>query len=98
MTVITINSEGLGISHGDFFRIIPRLFPNEALKVFDDGAAIEWSDGRLVKIMLSEEKVRNLGLLKFPMTDVHFSFHECSQEFLDEFMVVFDRSFQKGGG
>ena len=52
----------------------------------------------MVKIVLSEEKVRNLGLLKFPMTDVHFSFHECSQKFLDEFMIVFDRGFQKGGG
>jgi hypothetical protein len=32
------------------------------------------------------------------MTDVQFSFRECSEEFIDEFMVVFDRSFQKGGG
>jgi hypothetical protein len=98
MAPIKINSEGLGISHGDFFRIIPKLFPNADLTVFDEGAKIEWCDGRVVMIILSEEKVRNLGLLKFPMTDVHFSFYECSQKFLDEFMVVFDRGFQKGGG
>ncbi|MFL2874305.1 MAG: hypothetical protein ACJZ79_01175 [Pseudohongiellaceae bacterium] len=98
MTSITIYLEGLGLSHGDFFRIIPRLFPDATLQLLNNGAEIEWSDGRMVKIVLSEEKVRKLGLLKFPMTDVHFSFHECSQEFLDEFMVVFDRGFQKGGG
>lgn len=98
MTAITIHSEGLGISHGDFFRIIPRLFPEATLRVRNDGAEIEWVDGRMVRIVLSDENVRNLGLLRFPMTDVHFSFRECHQDFIDEFMVVFDRSFQKGGG
>jgi hypothetical protein len=98
MTATTIHSEGLGISHGDFFRIIPRLFPEATQRVLDDGAELEWTDGRKVRIVLSDEEVRNLGLLRFPMTDVQFSFRGCSEEFIDEFMVVFDRSFQKGGG
>ena len=98
MTATTIHSEGLGISHRDFFRIIPRLFPEATLRVLDDGAEIEWSEGKNVRMVLSNEEVRNLGLLKFPITDVQFSFRGCSQEFIDEFMVVFDRSFQKGGG
>jgi len=98
MSVVTISQDGLGISHGDFFRIIPRLYPEANLKLNPTGAVIEWTNNKTVKISLGREGIRNLGLLKFPITDVCFSFHNCPQQFLHTFMMVFNRGFQKGGG
>lgn len=98
MSFTKISCQALGISHGDFFRIIPRLFPEAALTVSKGGVTLEWGREKAIEITIGEEKKRVLGLLEFPTTDVYFAFSNCSSAFTDSFMTIFHRGFQKGGG
>ncbi|MGR8947370.1 MAG: hypothetical protein ACU84Q_04930 [Gammaproteobacteria bacterium] len=92
----TISRE-FGLSHGDFYRIFPRVWPQyekrDALSVTLD---LE-PDGE-VSIELSEQKYRRLATLKIPYMDIVFVFKGVDESQRVEFFEKFERSFQKGGG
>ena len=86
-----------GISHSDFFRIIPR-FETDIEQISDRIVAIFRRDNRRLEIELSAEKIRKLATLRIPYVDITFRFLGWNDSQRAEFFEVFDRAFQKGGG
>ncbi len=86
-----------GLSHNDFFRIIPRIEPSwqqlDAHRV-----TVSRDDGRSLRIEISPEQVRKLASLRIPYIDITFRFAGWTEEQRAEFFDYFDRAFQKGGG
>ncbi|RKZ49766.1 MAG: hypothetical protein DRQ58_01055 [Gammaproteobacteria bacterium] len=88
------------ISHSDFFRILPKALgklryqqQNNVITVFlDDGV-----EGEIV-ISLSKERIRKIGSLSLPVTDVTFLQENISEKKKTEFFKHFDRAYHRGGG
>lgn len=87
----------MGISHADFFRVLPRLV--RSLKSDIDGNRIHiHEDGRSVEIVLAEEQVRSLGLVRLPFTNVELIFHGFDGAQRKAFIADFELQFFRGGG
>lgn len=86
-----------GISHSDFFRILPRI-ESTMKRIGERLVQISREDGRQLEIELSLEKIRRLATLRIPYVDITFRFSGWNDVQRTEFFENFDRSFQKGGG
>lgn len=86
-----------GLSHADFFRILPRIEPTWR-QVGARRVAVGRADGRSLEIEISPEQIRKLASLRIPYIDITFRFAGWTQEQRAEFLEYFDRAFQKGGG
>lgn len=87
----------MGLSHGDFFRVIPAVFPDQALETRRDGVRLR-TGVKLLKIELAPEAERRIGQLRVPLTTLEFTFDGYSAEEIDAFLTRFHRHFHKGGG
>tara|TARA_R110002073_G_scaffold70620_4_gene174239 strand:+ start:1232 stop:1534 length:303 start_codon:yes stop_codon:yes gene_type:complete len=86
-----------GLSHSDFFRILPRIEPS--WRQLDPGrVVVSRDDGRSLEIAISPEQIRKLASLRIPYIDITFRFAGWTVEQRAEFFEYFDRAFQKGGG
>ncbi len=90
-------SKDMGITHADFHRIRPGLFPDAQVEVFADGLRARWPDRHLV-ITLAPETRRRIALLSLPSTVVTIEFFGFTAEQRSAFLTHFDRRFQRGGG
>ena len=95
-TVITCTN--MGLSHSDFFRVYPRLFPESNTILRTEGAVSCWSSGERVNIRLSKERTRILGLLRFPIVDIELTIVCANKKHVGIYMKTFHQGFQKGGG
>ena len=93
-----VEQRDMGISLGDFDRIFPRVVVGAT--VVRDGlrVKVEWDGGKRLQIVLSEEKVRKIALLRLPYLDLEFHFENFTERERDAFLERFHRAFQKGGG
>jgi hypothetical protein len=89
------------ISHSDFFRILPKALgklryqqQNNIITVYLDNDGVE---GEIV-ISLSKERIRKIGSLVLPVTDVTFQQENITEEKKIEFFKNFDRAYHRGGG
>ncbi len=90
--------QGLGISSGDFSRILPRVDPAADAMFIESGAVLRWSQTASVEVLIAAQDVRRLGGLEFPSMDLRFVFRGLSGEEAETFLKRFARAFQKGGG
>lgn len=94
-----VEREEMGITHGDFFRIFPRLMaPAEVIR---EGlqVTVTWeADRRSLQVALSEEKKRKIAQLRIPYVELEFRFRNFSSHERQAFLARFHRAFQKGGG
>ncbi len=86
-----------GLSHGDFFRILPRIEPSWR-QLSAHRVSVERNDGRSLEIEISPEQIRKLASLRIPYIDITFRFTGWTPQQRAEFFAYFDRAFQKGGG
>ena len=88
----------MGISHKDFFRLLPGLFTHLPRTV--DGRRVLITDGnKQVEILLSEEQVRSLSpIVNIPYTFVELTFSGFAPHERQDFLEGFDRHYFKGGG
>ena len=87
----------MGISHADFFRIFPAVIRGRTFERTSDGVFYE-EPGRQLRVRLSAESQRRLGMLRIPVTLVYLQFDGFPREDADAFMMRFERHFQRGGG
>lgn len=87
-----------GVSHLDVYRVLPRVVSGAAVSRIEDGLRIVFADGRLLWVHLQPEQERRLGELRMAYTELRFRFEGFSAGQRREFMALFERSFQKGGG
>ena len=92
-----IESREFGLSHGDFERIFPRVWP-EYEKIDERSVRLKFAAGGCVIISLSEQKIRRLATLRIPYMDIGFRFEATDEDQRIEFYKKFERAFQKGGG
>ncbi len=90
-------SREFGLSHYDFQRIFPRVWP-EHEKINENSVRLSFDAGGQLTITLSEQKVRRLATLRIPYMDIGFQFEGLDENQRLEFYKKFERAFQKGGG
>lgn len=90
-------SKEMGVSHADFFRLLPRAMGDTPFKVQGMKVKGEVSGGT-VTIEIGEQQVRRIALMAIPYAEVSFSFAGVSEDERTEFMRYFDLRFQRGGG
>jgi len=87
----------MSITLKEFLRSLPPAVAPTPHTV--SGRTITIDDGdRSVRIELSPERERRLGLLRLPVTEVVFTFQGYDRTEFERFMQRFDRAFQRGGG
>lgn len=87
-----------GISHDDFFRIFPRVIPTEQPVIKGNAVEVRYANQRRLKIELDPEQTRALGAMRLTQTQLRFVFEGWERARVVEFLLKFERSFQKGGG
>lgn len=87
----------MGITHADFFRILPSAIDQHPYHRRDHGIEVDFGD-RSVEIDLGDEKIRGIALLQLPYIEMSFVFHGFSVEQRKAFMGRFDLYFRRGGG
>ena len=93
---ITVTRE-FGLSHDDFFRIFPRVWP-EHETLGERRVRLSLGPNTVLEVQLSEQKYRRLATLKIPYMDIEFEFTGSNEAQRIEFFEKFERKFQKGGG
>lgn len=90
-------SKEMGVSHADFFRLLPRAMGDTQYEVNGTFINARLAEGSLA-ITLGEPQVRRIALLAIPYAEVTFSFADVSETVRTQFMHHFDLHFQRGGG
>ena len=87
----------MGSSHQEFFRLLPRALASNDYSV--TGSQIVFEDGdKRVEIDLGPEGKRQIALLAIPSTPVEIRMSGFDDKAYEDFMTVFERAFQRGGG
>lgn len=87
----------MGFTHAEFERLLPKAFVNSDIQ-FEDRKILVRDGGRLLRIDLSAEGERRIGLFRIPVTHVRLTFSEYSKPEIEAALERFWRAFQKGGG
>ena len=93
---VTITKD-MGITHAEFFRLLPRAFGTEAYSRHGDRVVVEDGNRRL-EITLGPEATRQIALLRLPRTALTLSFSGYSDDDRAAALALFDRAFQRAGG
>lgn len=86
-----------GLSHSDLARILPRL----TLAKFEavaGGYLFGFVEGRRLRVTPGPEQFRQIASLRIPFLEITFHFTGWTETQIGEFLVHFNRAFQKGGG
>jgi len=87
----------MGLTHAEFFRTLVRAFAGWRFEIQGTTVHIFEQERRLT-ITLAPEQERRIALLKLPVTQITFNFHEYSDVQRSTFLRHFDRYFHRGGG
>lgn len=87
----------MGISHADFFSILPRVMQDRAYDIDGFNILHEDTDKR-ISIRLSAEKQRKIASITLPVTSVEIELQGYSRTDAEKFLHVFDLKYQRGGG
>jgi len=87
----------MGITHRDFFRLLPFAIGTDQFSTSDTGISLI-DGGRSVEIELGPEENRQIALLAIPTTAVKLTLEGFSDSEAEIFMINFDRAYQRGGG
>jgi len=94
---VCIIHKDMGVSHGDFWRIIPAALSGFAWRR-DNNVITAEDGGRRLVIRLATEGVHRIAALSIPMTRVTLEFSGFTTEERESFLARFYRRFQRGGG
>lgn len=87
----------MGVTHGDFFRILPKAMGEHEYHVH--GTSVEGTVGQgSVEISIGPQQVRRIALLELPYAEVSFKFVGVAEAEQLAFKERFDLYFQRGGG
>ena len=97
-SAVRVERPAMGMSHDDFFRVLPRVL--EGLAWRREGLAIhaEWPQGARLVASVSPQRQRRIASLCLPMVDIELVFNNLDAAELAAFLQRFDTAFHKGGG
>jgi len=93
---VTIKKE-MGISHQDFFRILPRALGSNEFERQGTTVVLK-QDNQKLTIKLSKESQRRIAAMVVPVTNVTLTFSGYATEDFQLTLDRFDQYFRKGGG
>lgn len=89
----------MGYSNMEFFRILPAAVADYSHTVDGNRVIIADPDNsRELVLVVSSLPDRAIGMIRITRIEVEFSFRNFTVEERREFMLNFDRSYQRGGG
>ncbi len=93
-----VERAAMGISHDDFFRVLPLVLAGAEWR--REGLTIhaEWPQGARLVASVSAQRQRRIASLCLPCVDVELTFHGLDAAECASFVQRFDTAFQKGGG
>ena len=90
-------SREMGVTHADFFRILPKAMGAHPYRV--DGLTVRGElGGGSIEITVGPERERRIALLALPYAEVSFTFQGVAPETRESFRRHFELYFQRGGG
>ena len=92
-----IYSRDMGLTHADFFRLLPAAMGPHTYRIDGNTVSGEINDGT-VEIRLGEQQERRIALMCIPFATVDFAFRGVTKEQQETFKANFDLRFQRGGG
>ncbi|MGE0860433.1 MAG: hypothetical protein AB7I01_23810 [Gammaproteobacteria bacterium] len=95
---VLVQRSAMGISRGDFLRVMPSLLAEAEVQLAEVCVTARWPDGRRLEARLSREDERRIAALRLPVADVELRFRAAPADWVQAFMQRFDRAFHKGGG
>ena len=90
-------SREMGLTHDDFWRLLPRAMGEHSYDRQGDEVHASVHNGSL-RIHLGPTQQRNIALLSIPYSVVAFRFEGVTTEQQQAFKTHFDLHFQRGGG
>lgn len=87
----------MGISHSEFFRLLPRATAGLQYQVSGDKVRVSVGD-RSVVMELGPESVRSIAAMRLPVTRIEFMFSGYTDAEAKSFLDQFDLHFRRGGG
>ncbi len=87
----------MGLTHDDLFRLIPVLAEPFEFTVSEQQIKI-FTDDQLVTINYAKERIRKIASIELPVTDLDLLFTGFNEKQIEEFIMKFDRVYQRGGG
>ena len=87
----------MGLSHAEFFRILPPVVEALPHDIEDEVVRIE-NGMRQLTMTLGPEVERRLGAMRLPGFELRFEFRGYQQSEVVAFMARFDTVFHRGGG
>ena len=87
----------MGITHADFFRLLPRAMGNNPYEINDLEINSTLPTGTL-KITLGPERERKMFLVVIPCTDVVFEYTDVDEIDRQAFIEYFELRFMRGLG
>jgi len=87
----------MGLTHVDFFRLLPSAMDNHPYKIDGHTVHANIANGTL-DIVIGEQQVRRIALMAIPFAEVSFHFRNVCPAQQTAFKAHFDLRFQRGGG
>ena len=92
-------SRDMGYSETEFFRILPSALHGYRHEVRGSSIVVFGPrEGQRVTLSVTPQPDRRIAMISIPRIRVDFSFHNYSGQERQDFMIQFDRSYQRGGG
>ncbi|MEE9334520.1 MAG: hypothetical protein V3U65_10565 [Granulosicoccaceae bacterium] len=89
--------KNMGITHSDFFRLLPKAMGDHPYTINGNTVNADVEGGKLM-IGLGEQQERRIALMRIPFVIVNFDFSSVGDEGIEAFVQHFDLHFQRGGG
>lgn len=90
-------SRRMGLSHAEFFRILPPVVEALPHRIEDKVVHIQ-NGARHLTLTLGPELQRRLGAMRLPGFELRFEFRGYQRSEVEAFMERFDTVFHRGGG
>lgn len=88
----------MGYTRSEFFNQAPRTLKNHKFSLQPDRIVVSLKTGE-VQILVGPERIRHITpAMRLPYIEVSIRFSHTPKDEQIEFMQLFDRSYQKGGG
>jgi hypothetical protein len=87
----------MGVSHAEFFSVLPRLLGQDGYQVRGNTVVHEYN-GKRVTFTLGPEMQRKIASISLPITQIEVSLDGFSEPEQRDFMERFDLRFRRGGG
>ena len=87
----------MGISHQEFYRLIPVALKNIDYKISNGQINASFAGGN-IQIKPGSEHERKIGSLVLPVLHVVITFTDITSDESEQFLTIFSRAYQRGGG